>query len=241
MEVLKEKIKKFLEVRSSNGSGYGDGYGSGYGYSSGFGYGNGSGYGDGYGSGYGYSYGFGYGNGSSNGSSYGDDVKDIKVVNEEKVYIVDGVPTLIYQVFGDFAKGAILSNDLTLKPCYIAKKGNFYAHGETLRQAFADATTKELQDKPLGERIAEFNHLFPDRDRKVPAEELYKWHSILTGSCEMGRRTFCDGHGIDYKNGMYSVNEFIALTKGAYGGDIIRKLEMTTSKVIQNYDKSVKQ
>ena len=30
--------------------------------------------------------------------------------------------------------------------------------------------------------------------------------------------------GLDYKDGMYTVNEFIALTKDAYGGEVIKKL-----------------
>ena len=43
----------------------------------------------------------------------------------------------------------------------------------------------------------------------------------------MGRKHFCEQHNLDYVNGEYTVNEFIAITKYAYGGDIIEKLEVT--------------
>ena len=43
----------------------------------------------------------------------------------------------------------------------------------------------------------------------------------------MGRKVFCERNNLDYQNGQYSVNEFIQLTRNAYGGDVIRLLEST--------------
>ena len=206
---------------SGFGYSYDDGIGHGYGYgcgggstSDGEGFGNGRG--DGYGSSDGYGYGYGYDDGGSN----------LEYLNFQKVYIIDGIGTLIDSVHGNFAKGRILNSDLTTLPCYIAKCGNFFAHGKTLKQAVSDAQEKYNANKPLEERILEFNKKYPDRGKKVPASELFSWHHILTGSCLMGRKYFCEQHNLDYVNGEYTVNEFIALTRDAYEGDIIKKLEV---------------
>ena len=242
------KIKDFLKVDEfpsgygsgygsgdGDGSGSGDGYGNGYGYGdgngsgNGYGYGDGSGYGNGYGSGDGDGNGSGDGDGSGSGDGYGSgygygDGNGIKQLNGKEVYHIDGIPTLIDSVHGNYAKGRILNDDMTTKECYIAKCGNYFAHGETLKEAMYDAREKYEENSPIEERIARFNELFPDRDVPVPASDLFRWHHILTGSCLMGRVAFCESRGLDYKDGMYTVNEFIDLTKGAYGGEIIKKL-----------------
>ena len=174
----------------------------------GSGSGSGSGYGDGNGSG------FGNGNG-------------VSMLNGERVYQIDDMPTLIDSVSGNFAKGRILRSDLTTRPCYIAKVGNYFAHGDTLREAMADAHAKYYEDMPLTERIAVFNREFPDRDVKVDAARLFEWHHVLTGSCLAGRKAFCEDRGLDYEHGKYTVNEFIRLTREAYGGEAIQELERT--------------
>ena len=191
-----ESITKRIKEFLNTGSGYGDGYGSGYGD----GYGDGSGYGDGYGDGYG-----------------------IKSVNNYDIYIVDGVPTIITAVYDNYAKGFILGNDFTLKPCYIAKNGDIFAHGKTLREAVAASRDKLFNNMPEEERIAAFIECH-DYDIVYNNTDLYDWHHKLTGSCEMGRQQFAKDHGIDL-DGKMSIKEFIKLTKNAYGGEIIKKLE----------------
>ena len=126
---LDDKVKAFLSVSSGYGSGYGYGYGSGYG--------------DGYGYGYGYGSGYGYGDGYGSG---------IKSFNEEPVYRIDGVNTLIHSVRGNTAHGAIVNDDLTLTPCYIVKQDGFFAHGETLREAMEDLRDKLFEDMPEDDR-----------------------------------------------------------------------------------------
>lgn len=244
-----KRIEQFLSVSGSgygygDGNGYGDSHGYGYGdgcgyeYGDGFGYGGGEGSGNGYGAGYGSGYGYGYGDGSGygygagygsgDGNGYGFDYgTDINMLNGERIYQIDAVPTLIDNVSGNFAKGRILRSDLTTRPCYIAKVGNYFAHGDTLREAMADAQEKYNENRPLEERIADFNREFPDRDVKVDAARLFEWHHILTGSCLAGRKAFCEDRGLDYEHGHYTVNEFIRLTREAYGGEAIQELEKT--------------
>lgn len=199
MESITKRIKEFLNVRSGYGSGNGDGYG--------YGSGNGSGFGDGDGDGYGYG---------------------VKKVNNHDIYIVDDTPTIITALFNNYAKGYIVGNDLTLKPCYIAKNGDIFAHGKTLREAVTALQDKLFEDMPEEERIAAFIECH-DYDGVYSNSDLYDWHHKLTGSCEMGRQQFATDHGIDL-DGKMSIKEFIKLTKNAYGGEIIKKLEKEYQK-----------
>ncbi len=40
----------------------------------------------------------------------------------------------------------------------------------------------------------------------------------------MGRMNFVHRHGIDLENGLYTVEEFVALCQNDYGGSVIKKL-----------------
>ena len=160
-----------------------------------------------------------YGDGSGYGS--GDGIPEF---NGKKVYRVDGIPTIIDSVHDGYAKGSILNKDFTLTPCYIAKVGNCFAHGDTLRKAFEDAADKALGKMPLEERIAKFKEEFPDSDNKIPARRLWEWHHTLTGSCEAGRNHFAREHGINIDTDFFTVREFVTLTHNSYGSDAIRKL-----------------
>ena len=234
METLESKIEAFL--RPGYGSGSDDGYGYGYGYGSG--YGDGDGYGSGYGSddddGDGYSDGSGYGYGYGSGSGYGDgdgygygsgSGSDVKVFNGQKVYSIDDTPTIINAVHGSYAQGFILNKDLTLSPCYIARVGNSFAHGDTLHEAQSDAAAKELENMPLEDRIKRFYQEHSGADKEYPARDLFIWHGILTGSCNMGRRQFCKEHDINLDSDKFTVRQFIELTINAYGSDAIKQLQ----------------
>ena len=216
-----------IEKKTGYGAGSGSGYGSGAGYGDGDGYGYGDGDGDGYGSGAGSGSGAGYGAGYGDGYGYGDDILEY---NHQKVYKIDGVPTIIDSVHGNYAKGKILRDDLTVRECFIAKCGSYLAHGETLKQALSDASEKYNENKPLEERIAEFNEKFPGNDIQIDGNELFSWHHILTGSCLFGRKSFCSDKGLDV-NAKYTVREFISLTENAFGSDVIRKLKQSRNLI----------
>ena len=240
MEAINDKIKRFLAVSSGYGSGYGYGDGSGsgdgdgYGYGDGDGYGSGSGYGDGYGYGSGYGsgsgdgdgdgdgYGSGDGDGYGSGSGYGDGIKKF---NGYDVYMIDNVSTIIYRIHGNIAQGAIVQKDMTLKPCYIAKEGDYFAHGDTARQAMQDAHAKYMQNMPAEERIEEFMKAHPKYLELYPATDLFEWHNILTGSCRMGREQFCRENNIDIEKDSFTVEDFVKLTANSYGGETIKKLK----------------
>ena len=125
---------------------------------------------------------------------------------------------------GNFAKGKILNSDLTLTDCYIARVDNYFAHGETLRQAYADALAKALSNEPIEDRVKRVVAQYPDADEPIEHSELFKLHNLLTGSCDFGRRQFAKEHNLDPENGKMSMRDFIDLTKNAYGSSNIRLL-----------------
>lgn len=129
--------------------------------------------------------------------------------------------TLIYAVRGNVAKGAVLGRDLTLKDCWIAKRGNFFAHGDTLHEAVEAVEAKWRENRPLDDRIAEFVKTHPALDEEYG--DLFEWHHILTGSCEFGRRQWCDGHGYKPTDSI-TLRTFLTETAGDYGGDVIRQV-----------------
>ena len=212
---------------SGDGSGYGsgDGYGDGYDYGSGDGSGSGDGYGDGYdygsGDGSGSGSGYGSGDGSGDGSGYGDEF--IKSINGESLYMIDGIPTLIDHIHGFAAKARIFNSDLTTTPCYVVKRGDYFAHGDTLRKAVEAANAKLFEYMPEEDRIAAFVAAH-DRDKLYAAIDFFEWHNKLTGSCEAGRKAFVRNHNYSMEK-EYSVAEFIAMTENDYGGNVIAKLK----------------
>lgn len=239
---MSDKIARFLSVGRASGWGYGsgsgdgdgDGWGSGWGYGSGDGYGRVSGLGSGWGSGsgsgsgsgwgYGWGSGSGYGSGDGSGSGSGWGSGSLHSVNGQAVHYIDDLPTIITSVHGSIAQGGIVKFDFTLKPCYIARVGDCFAHGDTLHDAVRDATAKALEDEPVEERVARFRAAYPDYNKPVSCRELFDWHHILTGSCEAGRRQFCRDHDIDL-DASYTVRYFIDITRDAYGGGVIKLLD----------------
>ena len=188
-----------------------------------------SGYGYGYGSGDGSGDGYGDGDGDGSGDGYG-----IEEFDGHKLYSIDGVPTAITAVHGNYAQGFTIKHNSIKVPCYIARVDNSFAHGNTLRQALEDANAKALQAKPLEDCIADTVKTHPDPNEIIPNTELFKLHNILTGSCEFGRKQFCEQHGISLDDAM-TMCRFMKLTANAYGGDAIRKLAKAYNFTIKYY------
>lgn len=214
MEILEDKIKKFLAIDAGHYYAFGDGSGHGNHYS----INNGVGFGDGFGCGNGR----GYCNSSGQGDSYGY-VYGIKVFNGDAVYMIDDVPTIIKSVRGNIAQGYIVKSDLTLVPCYIVKGNNMFAHGNTLRDAFTSLQEKLYNNSTEEDRIEAFMKKFPDYDVEYDNRDLFAYHHVLTGSCRIGRESFVADKGLSL-DGKTTVRQFVELTQDAYGGDVIKKL-----------------
>jgi hypothetical protein len=218
-----------------SGSGYGYGYGSGSGSGYGSGSGSGSGYGDGDGSGDGYGDGDGSGDGSGSGSGYGDgdgsgdgsgDGDGVKSIGPDSLEYIDGVPTILASVRGNLAKGFTVDlGDFSRTACFVVKQGYHYAHGKTAREAVKSLQDKLIAEMSVEERIAEFLRVGHDPKKRYPARHFFDWHGRLTGSCKSGRIAFAKTNGIDLEKGTMTLPEFFALTKNAYGSQVIAELE----------------
>ena len=229
-----EKIKAFLAdigsgygYGSGNGYGYGSGNGSGYGYGygsgngSGYGYGNGYGSGNGSGNGSGYGYGYGYGNGNGNGNGSGC---QIRKYNNDVVFYVDGVPTIFGKIKGNVAHVRVVNEyDWQTKNGFVVKGYGRFAHGETLDDARESLREKVIAEMSTEERITQFIKTFNGTDR-YPAKTFFNWHSLLTGSCLMGRKAFVESNHISLEKD-YTVKEFIGFCENAYGGEVIRRVK----------------
>lgn len=168
-------------------------------------------------------YGCGVGYGYSGGSGYDNGDNKIKSYNDKKVFIIDGIVTIITNIKGNIAKGYILNDDLTLEKTYIAKEQKNFAHGSTIREATQNLQFKIFSEMEAEEKLGEFKKKFNKTDKYLGAE-FFKWHNILTGSCLQGRNNFVKNNGINLED-KFTVKEFIEICKNAYGGNIIRKLE----------------
>ena len=182
MENLEDKVKKFLAIDIGFGiinayitfstEGYGRGLGSGFGCESSRGAGHyfennrGQGHGSGVGGDNYSGYGFGLG-------------YDIKELNGDKVYLVDGIQTIFTSIHENVAKGYILQSDLQLKPCFIVKENNKFAHGDTLRDAFTSLQEKLYDDSTAEERIEAFIKKFPEYDVKYDNRDFVYLSSCI--------------------------------------------------------------
>ena len=180
--------------------------------------------GDGYGGGDGCGKSFGNGDGYAFGEG---DLIGVKEFGKERVWNVDGVPTIIDLVHGNYACGLVLNGDLTTTPCYIAKVGNILSHGRTLKEAIRHAENKPISELSFKERIKQFRAEFPTLDTLATCREFCRWHRILTGSCQMGTDKFVKDHGLDM-DGEYTVRVFINMAIHiVYGGNMIREVLKT--------------
>ena len=162
---------------------------------------SGDGSGDGYGSGYGYG---------------------LKSLCGEPVYMIDGVPTIITGIHDSVAMGYIVMADLSKRKTFVVKGGGKFAHGEDLHAAQAALEEKLFDDMPVEEKLEAFREQFTPGGAYAVAD-FYDWHHRLTGSCTQGRDAFAQDHELRMSDAM-TPEEFIDLTKDAFGGRIIRQL-----------------
>jgi len=141
--------------------------------------------------------------------------------------MIDGIPCVFTAIFRDYAKIETVKG-LSPKPLYVAKCGGFFAHGETLREAMADAKSKYEENRPLEDRIKEFWGKFTP-GKKYLGSEFFQWHHIITGSCLAGRNAFVRERGLSTKS-KFTPEEFISLCEKEYGSDEIKQLKAKMPK-----------
>ena len=137
--------------------------------------------------------------------------------------MVDRLPTVIQRIHGNYAKGYVINSQFQKFPCFIAKRERFFAHGDTLREAYEALQDKMIQAMSREDIIAEFCKNF-DAVSSYSGSVFFEWHHRLTGSCLMGREKFVEDNNISLEK-LYTVKQFIDLTENDYGGDIIKELK----------------
>jgi len=179
---------------------------------------------------------YGSGSGSGSGDGYGDGsgvitmmdyrkgfitkkIASLKSFKGKPVYYIDEIPCIFLSIIGNIAKVEVIRNDYSTVKQYIAKSGNYFAHGETKEQALRDVHNKFFASMSFEERKAEFVKTFK-RDKEYANKDWFTWHGLITGSCESGRSMFVKSKGIDL-NGKMTTLEFLNLTKNEYNGDKI--------------------
>ena len=181
---------------------------------------SGSGSGSGEGSGWGSGEGWGSGLGSGSGLGLG---YTLMILYGRIVHYIDGIPCLPVSAHGDtMAVDVIDEQDWTLSRAYVARWQGEAAHGETVRKAVEAAKNKYFARMDPGEKKRQLLDLFAEKGR-LTVKELYAWHGRITGSCEFGRSRFQEEHGLKDDDTL-SLEEFVELTRNAYGGDLIASL-----------------
>ncbi len=208
------------------GCGYGDGVGSG---NANFGVltiglepclecGYGVGFGCGWAAGNGTECGFGGGSFDANWYGFG-----LKSLNGKTIFMIDDIPTIITHIKQSLAKGFIVESDLTMKPCYVAKGNEYFAHGNTAKEAQEALAVKIYENMEPDEAISKLVEIF-EKGKKYKGQEFLEWHHYLTGSSKSGQESFVRNNGF-YPNDLYTVEEFIAAFEDEYGGEFIERLK----------------
>jgi len=100
----------------------------------------------------------------------------------------------------------------SMPKCYIAQIGEYYAHGDTIKQALSDARFKHLQATMDTSGVVE--------EIKTAGHFTRETFRILTGACASGTERFLSDHGLADKETL-SIAETVRVTRCSYGGDVI--------------------
>ena len=100
------------------------------------------------------------------------------------------------------------------EPCYVAQKGEFFAHGKTIKKAIEDVNFKELQKNlNVDGLVAEI------KAKKTISVPEYR---LLTGACFLGCKNFLQQNKL--KETEFPLKKVLKITKNQYGGNRIQEL-----------------
>ncbi len=97
---------------------------------------------------------------------------------------------------------------------FVAKRGDFTAHGKSIKEAISDVEFKFLQSQDVQvhiKRVKEQGYITPNDYR------------LLTGACRYGTNRWLEQNGFTWQD-KKSIEEAIELTKGQYGHDRLVEL-----------------
>ena len=97
---------------------------------------------------------------------------------------------------------------------YVVTDGEYYSHGDTIKQAKAD-----LIYKISNRDTSQYADL--TLDSVVTKAEAIKMYRVITGACESGTKHFVSG--LTKTKAKYTIAELIKLTAGQYGNETFAK------------------
>lgn len=166
--------------------------------------------------------GSGSGSGSGDGWGWGSGIK-ISFAHSCPVTYIDGIPCIVRSAHSRWVKVSIIrTDDFVLKDAFVGRYETAIAHGKTIREAIEAAREKYFSGLDFDEQKERLLAEFAEK-KTMTVKELYRWHGILTGSCEYGRSLFQSEHGLKDADEL-TLEQFVSLTKGSYGGDVIARL-----------------
>nr|WP_299067097.1 hypothetical protein [uncultured Allomuricauda sp.] len=137
------------------------------------------------------------------------------VKGNQSIRMVDGIATVLrkkrnidgFQV----SEGKFFNRN---KKCYVATKGDFSAHGGSLREAIDDVNFKYLQENQSVEEIVS-----EVKEKGVMNVGHFR---LITGACRMGCKNFLDQKGI--KETELPLKKPLKLLEGQFGWGRIQEL-----------------
>jgi len=115
-----------------------------------------------------------------------------RVISHKKLATVD-----VFEIETNFEKG------------FLVKKGEVFSHGKTIKEA-----KESLKYKISSRDTSEFKKWTPKT--VVTQALMIQAYRAITGACEFGVRSFCEGKKLPKK---ISIQDAIKLTKGQYGNE----------------------
>ena len=122
----------------------------------------------------------------------------------------DGIGCAVISQKGNVYKVHNINSD---KESYVVTDGEYFSHGDTIKQAKED-----LIYKISNRDTSQYKDL--TLDSVVTKTEAIKMYRVITGACEAGTKHFVSG--LAKTKAKYKVSELIELTKGQYGNETFK-------------------
>lgn len=134
--------------------------------------------------------------------------------SNHKIKMIDGLATIIEneKQRDEFTiyQGSVFN---TKEKCFVAQRGNFYAHGENLQKAIEDVNFKFLQ------KNFDLEHIVSTiKEKQTISVSEFR---LITGACKFGCESFMKQKGLTETE--YPLDKALELLKGQFGWEKLSK------------------
>src|SRR5690606_3972458 len=141
-------------------------------------------------------------------------LENVKIIQGNKaIHMVDDIATIMRKKKKvsdiDVYEGKFFNRN---RKCFVANKGNYWAHADTIRQAIEDVNFKFLQENfNVEELVKEI------KETKIMSVSQFR---LLTGACSGGCSNFMEQRNLTKTE--YPLNEALDILRGQYGWEKIQ-------------------